>query len=47
MKSPDAPTQAVLREFNPRYLDAEGALHGQCRHLYTGIYGKRGVPVRH
>jgi len=30
-----------LREFNPRYLDAEGALLGQFRHLHTDIYGNR------
>ena len=28
---------AKLREFNPRYLDAEGALLGQFRHLHTDI----------
>jgi type I restriction enzyme R subunit len=31
-----------LREFNPRYFDAEGALLGQFRHLRTDIYGNRG-----
>lgn len=30
-----------VREFNPRYLDAEGALLGQFRHLHTDIYGNR------
>ena len=30
-----------LREFNPRYADAEGALLGQFRHLHTDIYGNR------
>lgn len=28
-----------LREFNPRYAEAEGALLGQFRHLHTDIYG--------
>jgi type I restriction enzyme R subunit len=32
---------AKIREFNPRYLDAEGALLGQFRHLHTDIYGNR------
>lgn len=32
---------AKLREFNPRYLDAEGALLGAFRHLHTDIYGNR------
>lgn len=32
---------AKLREFNPRYADAEGALLGQFRHLHTDIYGNR------
>jgi len=32
---------ARVREFNPRYLDAEGALLGQFRHLHTDIYGNR------
>jgi len=31
-----------LREFNPRYAEAEGALLGQFRHLHTDIYGNRG-----
>jgi type I restriction enzyme, R subunit len=30
-----------LREFNPRYAEAEGALLGQFRHLHTDIYGNR------
>ena len=30
-----------MREFNPRYTDAEGALLRQFRHLYTDIYGNR------
>ena len=32
---------AKVREFNPRYSDAEGALLGQFRHLHTDIYGNR------
>ena len=32
---------AKLREFNPRYTEAEGALLGQFRHLHTDIYGSR------
>lgn len=32
---------AKVREFNPRYAEAEGALHGQFRHLHTDIYGNR------
>lgn len=31
---------AKLREFNPRYAEAEGALLGQFRHLHTDIHGK-------
>jgi hypothetical protein len=34
---------AKVREFNPRY---EGALHGQFRHLHTGIYGYRGERIK-
>lgn len=30
-----------IREFNPRYAEAEGALLGQFRHLHTDIYGNR------
>jgi type I restriction enzyme R subunit len=30
-----------LRDFNPRYAEAEGALLGQFRHLHTDIYGNR------
>jgi type I restriction enzyme R subunit len=30
-----------VREFNPRYADAEGALLGQFRHLHSDIYGNR------
>jgi len=32
---------AKLREFNPRYAEAEGALLGKFRHLHTDIYGNR------
>ncbi len=32
---------AKVREFNPRYGEAEGALHGQFRHLHIDIYGNR------
>ena len=32
---------AQLREFNPRYAEAEGALIGKFRHLHTDIYGNR------
>jgi len=37
---------AKVREFNPRYAEAEGALLGQFRHLHTDIYGNREFPVR-
>jgi type I restriction enzyme R subunit len=30
---------AKVREFNPRYAEAEGALPGKFRHLHTDIYG--------
>jgi len=30
-----------VREFNPRYAEADGALLGQFRHLNTDIYGNR------
>ena len=33
---------AKVREFNPRYAEAEGALLGQFRHFDTDIYGNRG-----
>jgi type I restriction enzyme R subunit len=33
---------AKVREFNPRYAEAEGALLGQFRHLHSDIYGNRG-----
>lgn len=32
---------AKLREYNPRYAEAEGSLLGQFRHLHTDIYGNR------
>ena len=32
---------AKMREFNPRYAEAEGALLGQFRHLHTDIYANR------
>lgn len=32
---------AKLREFNPRYAEAEGALLGAFRHLHADIYGNR------
>ena len=32
---------AKVREFNPRYAEAEGALLGQIRHLHSDIYGNR------
>lgn len=32
---------AKVREFNPRYSEAEGALLGKFRHLHTDIYGNR------
>jgi len=32
---------AKVREFNPRYADAEGVLLGQFRHLPTYIYANR------
>jgi type I restriction enzyme R subunit len=32
---------AKVREFNPRYAEAEGALRGKFRHLHTDIYGNR------
>jgi len=30
-----------LREFNPRYTEAEGALLGKFRHFHADIYGNR------
>ena len=30
---------AGVREFNPRYTEAEGALLGRLRHFHTDIYG--------
>ena len=35
---------AKVREFNPRYAEAEGALPGKFRHLHTNIYGNRELP---
>jgi type I restriction enzyme R subunit len=32
---------AKVREFNPRYTDAAGALPGRFRHLHTDIHGNR------
>ena len=32
---------AKVREFNPRYAEAEGSLLGKFRHLHTDIYGNR------
>jgi len=32
---------AKVREFNPRYAEAEGALLGRFRHIHTDIYGNR------
>ena len=32
---------AKVREFNPRYADAEGALLGRFRYLHTNIHGNR------
>lgn len=32
---------AKVREFNPRYVEGEGALPGRFRHLHTDIYGNR------
>ena len=29
------------KEFNPRYMEAEGALLGQFRHIHSDIYGNR------
>jgi len=37
----DGLLDAKLREFNPRYAEAEGALPGAFRHLHTDIYGNR------
>lgn len=35
-----------VREFNPSYAEAEGALLVQFRHLHTDIYGNRGKLIR-
>gem|GEM_PF-706945 len=32
---------AKVRQFNPRYAEAEGALLGTFRHLHTDVYGNR------
>jgi len=32
---------AKVREFNPRYAEAQDALLGQFRHLHTAIFGNR------
>ena len=32
---------AKVREFNPRYAEAQGLLLGQFRHLHADIYGNR------
>ena len=32
---------AKVREFHPRYAEADGTLLGQFRHLHTDIYGNR------
>ena len=37
----DALLDAKVREFNPRYTEAEGALLGQFRNLHSDIYGNR------
>jgi type I restriction enzyme R subunit len=39
--SPIGYAGARVREFNPRYAEAEGALPGKFRHLHTDIYGNR------
>ncbi|MBP6421945.1 MAG: hypothetical protein KA271_03535 [Propionivibrio sp.] len=36
---------AKLREFNPRYAEAEGALLGQFRHLHADLYCNRSRPI--
>jgi len=37
----DGLLDAKVREFNPRYAEAEGALLGVFKHLHTDIYGNR------
>ena len=32
---------AKVREFNPKYKEAEGALVGELQRLHAGIYGNR------
>lgn len=37
----DGLLDAKVREFNPRYAEAEGALLGRFRHLHSDVYGNR------
>jgi type I restriction enzyme R subunit len=37
----DDPLNTTVREFNPRYAEAEGALLGRFLHLHTDIYANR------
>ncbi len=37
----DSVLDAKVREFNPRYAEAEGALLGRFRHFRANIYGNR------
>ena len=37
----DGILDAKVREFNPRYAEAEGALLSRFRNFHTNIYGKR------
>ncbi len=37
----DSVLDARVREFNPRYAEAEGALLGRFRHFHANIYGNR------
>ena len=37
----DGLLDSKVRQFNPRYTDAQGALLGKFRHLHTDIYGNR------
>ena len=37
----DGKLDAKVREFNPRYAEAEGALLGRFRNFHTNIYGNR------
>ncbi len=36
--------EAKVREFNPRYAEAEGALLGQWHRLPSSLAGNRGFP---